>query len=107
MSADSEQGVPASGEAVASAPAAGGARDRLAALVSGRERPTVSCVDELLQVWRHAQQEVGCAYARWRELARGGRDGHAAYVAALDREERAAGVYAAVRSRALARRSDR
>lgn len=80
-----------------------GTGDRLAALMTGLERPTAHYVGELLLAWRHAQQEATRAYARWREL--GPRDGHAAYLAALDREERAAGVYAEVRRRALERRT--
>ena len=75
--------------------------DRLAALIKGLERPTAYYVDELLLSWRDAQQEAVHAYVRWHELAP--RDGHAVYLAALDREERAAGVYAAVRRRALER----
>ena len=75
--------------------------DRLAALVNGFERPTACCVHELLLAWRHAQQEATDAYAGWHGLAP--RDGYAAYLAALDREERAAGVYAEVRRRALER----
>ena len=76
--------------------------DRLAALVSGLETPTACHVDELLLAWRHAQQEATDAYACWHALSP--RDGHATYLAALDREERAAGVYAEVRRRARERR---
>lgn len=72
--------------------------DRLAALVTGVERPTLDCVEELLLSWRHAQQQARDAYTRWHELAP--RHGHAVYLAALDREERAAGVYAEVLWRA-------
>jgi hypothetical protein len=76
-----------------------GSEDRLAALITGLERPTAYHVAELLLSWRHAQQEATRAYARWHELSL--RDGHAVYLAALDREERAAGVYAEVRRRAI------
>ena len=102
MSAGSGERAPAPEGVGRRVAGGGGARDRLAALVSGRERPTAPCLDELLHAWRHAQQEVRRTYARWRELARRGRDGHPAYLAALDREERAAGVYAEVRGRARA-----
>jgi len=100
VSARSEEVAPTPEDAAARVAGRGGARDRLAALVSGLERPTAHHVDELLLAWRDAQREVSRAYARWHELAR--RDGHAAYLAALDREERAAGVYAEVRNRAFA-----
>lgn len=75
------------------------ARDRLAALLGGPDRPTAYDVDELLRAWRDAQREATDLYACWRELALD--DGHPAYLAALDREERAAEVYAEVRRRAL------
>lgn len=100
MSAGS-RGRPSASEEEATSRSAGSRNgDRLAALISGSEGPTPHHVDELLLAWRHAQQEASDAYSRWRELAP--RDGHAAYLAALDREERAAEVYAEVRRRALA-----
>ncbi len=73
--------------------------DRLAALLGGPERPTVRDVGELLRAWREAQREATDLYASWREPAPSG--GHPAYLAALDREERAAEVYADVRRRAI------
>ena len=76
------------------------ASDRLAVVLCGPGRPTAYDADELLRAWREAQREATDLYASWRELARGG--GHPAYRAALDREERAAEVYAEVRRRALA-----
>ena len=102
MSSDSAERLLAPADETTSVSAVRGG-DRLAALISGLERPTAYYVDELLLSWRHAQQEATLAYARWHELAP--RDGHAVYLAALDREERAAGVYAQVRRRALERSS--
>lgn len=78
-------------------PAAG---DRLAALLGGPDRPTAYDIHQLLRAWREAQRQATDLYASWRELAAGA--GHPAYLAALDREERAAEVYAEVRRRALA-----
>lgn len=75
------------------------ASDRLIALLEGSERASRDYVDELLVVWRAAQRETQKAYARWCELTIGG---HASYLAALDREERAAEVYAEVLKRAVA-----
>lgn len=77
--------------------------DRLAALINGIEWPAACFVNELLLAWRHAQQEATDAYAGWHGLAP--RDGYTAYLAALDREERAAVVYAEVRRRAIERRA--
>jgi hypothetical protein len=55
-------------------------------------------VDALLEhylAWREAGHAVWQAYERWADSDRGERRlGHAGYVAALDREERAAGAYA-------------
>ena len=76
-----------------------GGRDKLAALLTGPDRPIDYLVDELLWAWRDAQHDATEAYASWRELAPDG--GHPAYLAALDREERAAEVYAEVRRRRL------
>ena len=76
-----------------------GAGDRLTALLGGPDRPTACDLDELAHAWREAQREATDLYASWRELALG--SGHPAYLAALDREERAADVYAEVRRRAL------
>ena len=98
MSADFAERLPAPKDESTNVPDCGSG-DRLAALLTGLERPTSPYVDELLLSWRHAQGETTRAYARWHEVA--SRDGHAAYLAALDREERAAGVYAEVRRRAL------
>ena len=75
------------------------AGDRLAALLGGPDRPTAHDLDELLRAWRDAQRDATDAYACWHELAPSG--GHPAYVAALDREERAAETYADVQRRAL------
>lgn len=70
------------------------ATDRLVALLAGSEYPNGHYVDELLLVWRAAQRDTRKAYARWCELTNVG--GYASYLAALDREERAAEVYAEV-----------
>lgn len=75
------------------------APDKLAALLEDLDKPTTYDVDELLRAWRDAQREATDAYAGWRQF--GARDGHPAYVAALDREERAAEVYAEVQRRVL------
>lgn len=101
MRPDSAERLPAPEDDITNASAGCGTRDRLAALITGLESPTAYHVDELLLSWRHAQQEATRAYARWHELAP--RDGHAVYLAALDREERAAGVYAEVRRIAIER----
>jgi hypothetical protein len=82
--------------------AGSGAGDRLAALLAGSERPLADYVEELLRIWRDAQRETTDAYVSWRGRGAGG--GHAAYLAALDREERAAEVYAEVRRRRLEER---
>ena len=100
MSTDFAERPPAREDDTTNASAGCGSEDRLAALMIGLERPIAYYVDELLVSWRHAQEAVH-AYARWHELAP--RDGHAVYLAALDREERAAGVYAEVRRRAIDR----
>lgn len=73
--------------------------DRIAALLTGPDRPTACEVGELLRVWRDAQRDATDTYASWRELTP--RDGHPAFLAALDREERAAEVYAKARKRAI------
>lgn len=80
-------------------PSGSGSGDKLAALLAGPDRPTDYLVDELLRAWRDAQRDATEAYASWRELAPDA--GHPAYLAALDREERAAEVYAEVRRRTL------
>lgn len=98
MSPDSAERPPPPEDATTNVPGCG-SQDRLAALITGLERPTATYVDELLVSWRHAQQEAAQAYAHWHALGPG--DGHAVYLAALDREERAAGVYAEVGRRAL------
>jgi hypothetical protein len=55
-------------------------------------------VDELVEgyvSWREECQAVGLAYERWIACDRRERElSHAAYLAALDREERAARTYA-------------
>jgi hypothetical protein len=55
-------------------------------------------IDELLEgyvSWREECQAVWLAYERWIASARGDRGlAHAAYLAALDREEQAACTYA-------------
>lgn len=76
------------------------AGDRLAALLGGPGRPAAHDADDLLRAWRDAQREATDRYASWREVALGG--GYPAYLAALDREERTAEIYADVRRRALA-----
>jgi hypothetical protein len=57
-----------------------------------------SAIDELLEryvSWREACQSVWLAYERWIGSDRGEHGlAYAGYVAALDREERAAGTYA-------------
>lgn len=57
-----------------------------------------SAIDELLEgyvCWREACQAVSRAYERWIGSDRGERAlAYAAYLAALDGEERAAGTYA-------------
>lgn len=73
------------------------ATDRLVALLAGAESASGYYVDELLVVWRAAQRDTRKAYARWCELTNVG--GYASYLAALDREERAAEVYAEVRKK--------
>ena len=75
--------------------------DRVAVLLAGADRPTACDVDELLRAWREAQRDATDAYASWRELTPGQSDGHPAFLAALDREERAAEVYGEARRRAL------
>jgi len=75
------------------------ASDRLAALLGGPDRPSTYDVDELLRAWRDAQQDAKEVYAAWRGPSPSG--GHPAYLAALDREERAAEVYANLQRRAL------
>jgi hypothetical protein len=77
-----------------------GGGDKVAALLTGPDRPIDYLVDELLRAWRDAQRDATEAYASWHELASDG--GYPAYLAALDREERAAEVYAEVRRRRLA-----
>jgi hypothetical protein len=72
----------------------------VAALLAGAARPTACDVDELLRAWRAAQRDATDAYASWRELTPPG-DGHPAFLAALNREERAAEVYAEARRRAI------
>jgi hypothetical protein len=52
------------------------------------------CAEALLRAWRDAQREVRSVYADWCELGSATR--RAAYLAALDREQRAAEVYAEV-----------
>lgn len=99
MSPDSAERIRVPEYESTNASAGCGSEDRLAALITGLERPTAYYADELLLSWRHAQREATHAYVRWHELA--SRDGHAVYLAALDREERAAGVYAEVRRRSL------
>ena len=81
------------------------ARDRLAGLLDGSDRPIADYVEELRLIWRDAQREARDAYVSWRGREAGG--GHVAYLAALDREERAAEVYAEVRRRLLEEISDR
>jgi hypothetical protein len=44
-------------------------------------------VDELLDCWRDAEDEAGCAYGRWRE--RPGSEAYAVYRAAADRADAA------------------
>jgi hypothetical protein len=73
--------------------------DWLAALLEHPGKPPAYFLDELLRAWRDAQRQATDAYVCWRELDPGG--GHPAYLAALDREERAAEVYAQVRRRAF------
>ena len=73
--------------------------DRLAALLGDPETRAADYVDDLLLAWRDAEQQATDAYATWGRQAP--RDGHRVFVAALDREERAAEVYAEVRARAL------
>lgn len=73
--------------------------DWLATLLEDPGTPPAYFVVELLRAWRDAQRQATDAYVSWRELAPGG--GHPAYLAALDREERAAEVYAQVRRRAF------
>ena len=73
--------------------------DRVAVLLAGADRPTARDVDELLRAWRGAQRDATDAYASWRDLTPG--DGHPAFLAALDREERAAEVYAEARRGAI------
>ena len=70
----------------------------MAVLLAGLDRPTACDVAELLRAWREAQRDATDAYAFWRDLAPGG--GHPAFLAALDREERAAEVYSEARRRA-------
>jgi hypothetical protein len=57
-----------------------------------------SAIDELLECyvcWREACQAVSGAYEQWTDSDRGERAlAYAAYLAALDGEERAAGTYA-------------
>lgn len=71
--------------------------DPLATLIVEREPPSDYHVDDLLVMWRGAQRETTNAYTMWREDRAAA--GYATYVAALDREERAAEVYANVRGR--------
>ena len=80
-------------------PASSRPGDRVAALLAGPDRPTACDVDELLQAWRDAQRDATDAYASWGELTPG--DGHPGFLAALDREGRAAEVYAEALRRAI------
>ncbi len=73
--------------------------DKPAALLADPQTRTACYVDDLLRAWRDAEQQATDAYATWGEFA--SRDGHPAFVAALDREEKAAEVYAEARRRAL------
>jgi hypothetical protein len=58
--------------------------------------------------WREEAAAVRSAYQRWQDVpARDHALAHASYVAALDREERAAGLYAAALWRLAGRQPDR
>jgi hypothetical protein len=62
---------------------------------SAQRRQSIDVLVQHYVSWREECYAVADAYQRWDRCARGQREaGYAAYIAALDREEHAAGVYA-------------
>jgi len=65
--------------------------------VGERDRRVGDAVIDLYVDWREECSTVRLAYERWREASKEDRAGaFAAYNAALDREERASDIYAAL-----------